>query len=439
MQAALLLIIIPLAALNFLSGAIAFLWLLTIGEWRPTLVGILIASFSPLTLSLATLPGVFLFGLPVSALMIRNYRAAAAIFVFLSHIYTHALIGIWVAGVFAFFMHKANPTSFWPLLLWSYSVSMAPWSYLAQKETKSDGGAGEGITLFFAQVAILIALALWLIFKQPTSEIVFVFSGILLASSLLQSLMLLGSRQPNSLADIKSHAATLAPTKAIGTRNTTEQTAEQTVIEMIQLRRKLDPDARRLPHPSRIPVFQLWQSPEFIIYTTISRCHLLTARNIPESLAISKIDSVIGLNIVDPEGAPIDLNTYIKKLLGVLAPDFLMLGPQLLSSSIAIATKHVIQRSRKGEGYPPNAWLSDILTPSDLERELGHAINRRRLLTPQSRVDMQLAEFLILWQPGDQLYRFSSPPETWRMMMGRAGIALVHDGKSISYIETMMN
>ncbi len=40
---------------------------------------------------------------------------------------------------------------------------------------------------------------------------------------------------------------------------------------------------------------------------------------------------------------------------------------------------------------------------------------------------------------GDELWEFSSPPETWHMLLGRAGIALVRKGKAIDWIVTAMN
>lgn len=42
-------------------------------------------------------------------------------------------------------------------------------------------------------------------------------------------------------------------------------------------------------------------------------------------------------------------------------------------------------------------------------------------------------------QPGDELYKFRSPPETWAIMAGRAGIALVRDGKVIEMLITSLN
>lgn len=40
---------------------------------------------------------------------------------------------------------------------------------------------------------------------------------------------------------------------------------------------------------------------------------------------------------------------------------------------------------------------------------------------------------------GDELRLFDSGPDSWKMLAGRAGIALIRDGKVIANIVSMMN
>ena len=42
-------------------------------------------------------------------------------------------------------------------------------------------------------------------------------------------------------------------------------------------------------------------------------------------------------------------------------------------------------------------------------------------------------------KPGDELWTFMSPPDSWKNLAGRAGIALVRDGKPVSILVTFMN
>ena len=49
------------------------------------------------------------------------------------------------------------------------------------------------------------------------------------------------------------------------------------------------------------------------------------------------------------------------------------------------------------------------------------------------------AQFKSQMKPGDELWEFCSSPETWRMYMGRAGIALVRKGKIMASLVTKLN
>ena len=42
-------------------------------------------------------------------------------------------------------------------------------------------------------------------------------------------------------------------------------------------------------------------------------------------------------------------------------------------------------------------------------------------------------------QPGDELWTFSSPADSWQHLAGRAGVALVRDGNPIEALVTVMN
>ena len=42
-------------------------------------------------------------------------------------------------------------------------------------------------------------------------------------------------------------------------------------------------------------------------------------------------------------------------------------------------------------------------------------------------------------RPGDELWTYQSPPDSWKAMHGRMGIALVRNGKVIDSILTAMN
>ncbi len=47
--------------------------------------------------------------------------------------------------------------------------------------------------------------------------------------------------------------------------------------------------------------------------------------------------------------------------------------------------------------------------------------------------------FKAAMQPGDRLYAFSSAPESWAALAGRAGYVLVREGKPVAQFVTLMN
>jgi hypothetical protein len=54
-------------------------------------------------------------------------------------------------------------------------------------------------------------------------------------------------------------------------------------------------------------------------------------------------------------------------------------------------------------------------------------------------VDFRWTPFVSLMVPGDQLWRFRSPEHTWANLSGRAGYAIVRDGKVVHSLVTLLN
>jgi hypothetical protein len=76
------------------------------------------------------------------------------------------------------------------------------------------------------------------------------------------------------------------------------------------------------------------------------------------------------------------------------------------------------------------AWKDDAGT-LHIDEHAAIAVKRPRELWP--------GKFISAMQPGDQLWWFSSPEETWRMLCGRAGYALVRNGDIIDRAIVVMN
>lgn len=175
-----------LFGLNTFGGIIGGVWLATLGEWSAILIGILVMVVSPIALSIAMLPGQFVFGVPGAALLDRGQRFFGLFFVFLSHAYTHLIVGAWCVAVFAYCLSVARDDSVWPFALWGYSVAIAPWAYLAGKDARSGGGEGAAITVFFAEIAFIAMAVAAIVFGWPRDRCLMLVAAILFASVVAQ-------------------------------------------------------------------------------------------------------------------------------------------------------------------------------------------------------------------------------------------------------------
>lgn len=178
MQAIIMVLMIPLIALNMLGGIGSGIWLAILGEWWAIGYGLLGIFGSAFVLSFVLMPGVAFAG-PAAMLAERGKTILALPFLFLSGLYTYAVVTVWCVLVFYFFMRHANHTNLWPLLIWSFGVATAPWSYMASKEAQGGSGAGSAFATFFCQVAY-VAMCLVFVFRQSTViELGIVFASVM--------------------------------------------------------------------------------------------------------------------------------------------------------------------------------------------------------------------------------------------------------------------
>jgi hypothetical protein len=77
----------------------------------------------------------------------------------------------------------------------------------------------------------------------------------------------------------------------------------------------------------------------------------------------------------------------------------------------------------------PSAWLTQQVASTEVEAKLppdGYLCDLWRWLVSQM-------------EPQDQIWSFSSPPETWRRLMGASGFALVRNGKAYDSVVMLEN
>jgi hypothetical protein len=85
-------------------------------------------------------------------------------------------------------------------------------------------------------------------------------------------------------------------------------------------------------------------------------------------------------------------------------------------------------------------WLQNRLTIA--EAEAAYMVQHNRLGTEPIPFGFQRDQWLALlaqMQEGDELWQFSNSQDAWAHRCGRAGIALVRNGKVVDSIVTELN
>lgn len=209
----------------------------------------------------------------------------------------------------------------------------------------------------------------------------------------------------------------------------------KSIIAMIEHRRRQQPWLTRLastePHPSKVPAFQLWRTPEYLIYLIERETLVLMTAGASQDRAVEILAEVLRVG-----GALHDATDLIMRLLEEHFAKSATEYRPLVDDLRAIVRTAIPEIEIFG--YPPRKWLSGETTIDALNDQLRGQLDRR-LLFPRSRFEEQLQHFKIMSRIGGKVFRYSSPPESWRLMIGRAGYALVHDDRSLAYVETLMN
>lgn len=92
----------------------------------------------------------------------------------------------------------------------------------------------------------------------------------------------------------------------------------------------------------------------------------------------------------------------------------------------------------------PKEWLQEKLSVADAEAAHPGITDDRVTRFPDAGRPFgfqhgEWEELKAAMLPGDELWAFSSPAESWKHLAGRAGFAVVRDGVPIQVIVTVMN
>lgn len=182
--------------LNVLGGIGSGIWLAILGEWGAIGAGVGAMIVGMLIVAIALMPGL---AVSMAGIALYDKGAIGKILglplMVLSLLWTYVVMCGWALLAFWYFLSSASYEAFWPLLIWSYGVASAPWTYMAQKEQSEHAAA----TAFFLQIGCASLLVTIGLLGSPIDLAVSVFFLIMLVSFLLN----VGSFITNLLEEAK--------------------------------------------------------------------------------------------------------------------------------------------------------------------------------------------------------------------------------------------
>jgi hypothetical protein len=119
--------------------------------------------------------------------------------------------------------------------------------------------------------------------------------------------------------------------------------------------------------------------------------------------------------------------------------------PVLLALLTAIVLLHGTPVCTAADTPPiPKEWLDKKISVAEAEADNPGIMDDRLKRFPDAAKPFgfnhaQWEALKARMQPGDELWTFASSPESWQHLAGRAGIALVRDGKPIAVLIGAMN
>jgi hypothetical protein len=208
---------------------------------------------------------------------------------------------------------------------------------------------------------------------------------------------------------------------------------------MLIRRRKLFDQRLRNANISKWPIREYWNTPDAVILEAIDAYRDLKSGVADENQIWGKLDS--WFNFHGPSGAGV--SEYVRTRMPLFDPKFCALGDKVLSGHIDMCSRWLEKvKPLTGTGWLARDSLRQPITFAEFEgrygkkRPIRHANSAALVL---SRYEQDLARFWVRILPGDEVWTFSTPAESWRRLGGRAGLALVRSGRIIALAVTAMN
>ena len=165
MAALIAIFLLPIIFLNFAGSIVAGIWLIVIGKWTLVLGALISTLISSWILGLLMLPTLILVA-PLTWAAKRKNHFFIFVIGALSTLWTLVLMLLYGVGSFIFVFNNYEGGMILPYLFLAYSVSTAPWTYMASQEARGDGGAGAGTQLpvfgiCFSSLAMILSTSIY--------------------------------------------------------------------------------------------------------------------------------------------------------------------------------------------------------------------------------------------------------------------------------------
>ena len=137
-----------------------------------------------------------------------------------------------------------------------------------------------------------------------------------------------------------------------------------------------------------------------------------------------------------PENADNPLHAYLVEHLRTVDPRYLDLGQHVFAVALAMASlRSELHAARVvASSWPRPEMLGEAWARKGIMAEIDTLLARHR-----HHAGAEIRRMKARAMPDDKLHSFSTGRDSWRAMMGRGGIALVRNGRSIDHFVTMLN
>ena len=180
----------PVTNLAILATILAGIWLAFLHEWIAILIGFVVFFGSGHFMGLAIIPSAMLLANPAARCIEAGKRKTSIVLAFCSRLYVVTLMTAWCMTALYFFKQLSQPGSVMPMIIWSLSVAMSPWIWLARKDRQC-GILSSSRALFVAGLAYMVAAIMMIFTRLSMLSVIVTFAAIMIVFMYIDFLFVL--------------------------------------------------------------------------------------------------------------------------------------------------------------------------------------------------------------------------------------------------------